>query len=135
MLTLKRSHRSNPGKIWSVVEYWTTQGMRSDGAIARSSVPVELRAPRAEFERLGKTRADPGQCSRHCRHHSWLDGRAPLQVEGRVGLFPHVRWTRKRRRRECGARERRTFVRALRNSDSNPKLAVNVSVEYITLLR
>ena len=49
--------------------------------------PVELRAPRAGFERSGKTRADPGQCSRQRRHHSWLDDRAAPQVESRLGLF------------------------------------------------
>src|SRR5258707_1765662 len=128
MLTLKRSHRSNPGKILSVVEYWTSQGKRSDGRIARSSAMVELRAPRVGFERLGKTRADPGQCSRHCRHHSSLEGRA-AQVESRVGLFPHVSWTRKRRRRECRARERRTYVRALGNGCATPNPAVNARVE------
>src|SRR5258708_2592595 len=31
MLNLKRSHRSHPGKIWAVVDYWTTRGKRSAG--------------------------------------------------------------------------------------------------------
>lgn len=61
MLNLKRSHRAHPGKIWAVVECWTTQG------------------PRAGFDRLGKTRTDPGES-----HVGWfgpLAGSKKVTVE------------------------------------------------------
>ena len=44
MLNLKRSHRRDPGKIWTLAEYWTVQRGRSDGGIARS--PVASQAER-----------------------------------------------------------------------------------------